>query len=60
MNDESKLEQQLDEGLEESFPASDSLAIDAPRRQLMDTVPIQESGELEAVDRQVSRPIPPK
>ncbi len=58
MND-SKLEQQLDEGLEESFPASDSLAIDAPRKPLMHAVLVQEFGGLEALAyTQVPRPVP--
>jgi NADPH:quinone reductase-like Zn-dependent oxidoreductase len=58
MNNDSKLEQQLDEGLEESFPASDSLAIDAPRKPLMHAVLVQEFGGLEAlVYMQVPRPV---
>jgi NADPH:quinone reductase-like Zn-dependent oxidoreductase len=58
MNNDSKLEMQLDEGLEESFPASDSLAIDVPRKPLMHAVLVQEFGGLEAlVYMQVPRPV---
>lgn len=57
MNNDSKREMELDEGLEESFPASDSLAINTPQKPLMHAVLVREFGGLEALEyRQVPRP----
>jgi NADPH:quinone reductase-like Zn-dependent oxidoreductase len=56
---ESKLEQQLDKGLEESFPASDPLAVHPPKKALMKAVLVHQFGGLEALTlEEVLRPEP--